>query len=325
MVTAFWLNLGPIFPVSKEHSHRLSSKLPWRKLLGGITFVLAESAAEFVAGVAMNHLTTRYAPSGFFLSVFFSVVQLIALPVAAQTAGPPAEHATKLEPLEIPAGTILPVRLNHALSSKSARPGQEVTGRIMQDVPLPNHEKIPEGAKVSGTILSVERGGAGTNGTISFRFDTLEIHQRKIPIVANLRALAGFIEVQSAQTPEFSPGFGTPYIWATTRQIGGDEVYGVGGPVTNLNSETVGKSVYGGVLVHVRAQADSNCRGALDAEDRLQALWVFSSDACGIYGILGVRIAHAGRTEPVGEIALVADQQDLLVRGASGMLLRVIR
>jgi hypothetical protein len=38
-----------------------------------------------------------------------------------------------------------------------------------------------------------------------------------------------------------------------------------------------------------------------------------------------VRIAHAGRTEPVGEIVLVADQQDLLVRGASAMLLRIIR
>jgi len=38
-----------------------------------------------------------------------------------------------------------------------------------------------------------------------------------------------------------------------------------------------------------------------------------------------VSIAHAGRTVPVGEITLVADRQDLLVRAASAMLLRVIR
>jgi hypothetical protein len=273
----------------------------------------------------MMFLCGRCIRFGFSLFALLSLAQLTGLPVSAQTAGLLAEHATNLQNLEIPAGTILPVRLNPGLSSKTARPGQEVNGRIMQDVPLPNHERIPEGAKVSGTILSVERAGTGAVGRISFRFDTLEIHHRKLPIVANLRALAGFMEVQSAQTPEFSPGFGTPYIWATTRQIGGDEVYGVGGPVTNLNSETVGKGVYGGVLVHVRAQADSECRGALDAEDRLQALWVFSSDACGVYGIQGVRIAHAGRTKPVGEIALVADHQDLLVHGASAMLLRVIR
>ena len=252
-------------------------------------------------------------------------VLLAGRPVTAQTATLVSERDTKTEKVEIPVGTILPVRLNHALSSKNAQAGQEVTGRIMQDVPLPNHAEIHEGAKVCGKIVSVQRAGNGTDGIISLRFDILELHHRKIPIVTSLRALAGFMEVQSAQTPESTPGFGTPYIWANTRQIGGDEVYGVGGPVTNQNSEEVGKGVYGGVLVHVRARPESNCRGPLDAEDRLQALWVFSSDACGVYGVQGVTIAHAGRIAPAGEIALVAEKRDLLVRGASGMLLRVIQ
>lgn len=261
----------------------------------------------------------------FSVLAFVFLTPFVGLQVAAQTAGPGTEHSAKLEPLEIPAGTVLPVRLNHGLSSKNARAGQEVTGRIMQEVPLPNNEKIPEGAKVTGSIVSTERAANGANGRLSFRFDALEIRHRKIPIVVSLRALAGFMEVQSAQTPEFSPGFGTPHIWATTRQIGGDEVYGVGGPVTNQSNETVGKGVFGGVLVHIRAQPESKCRVPVDSEDRLQALWVFSSDACGVYGIQAVTVAHAGRTEPVGEIALVAEQQDLLVRGASGMLLCVIR
>ena len=260
----------------------------------------------------------------FFSVIFFSGL-LAGLSARAQTVALPSERTAQLANVEIPAGTILPVRLNHGLSSKNSRPGQKLTARVMQEVPLPNHERIPEGAKVLGKIVSVDRAGNGTKGEITFRFDTLEIHHRIIPIVVSLRALAGFMEVQSAQTPEFSPGFGTPYNWANTRQIGGDEVYGVGGPVTNQSDETIGKGVYGGVLVHVRAQPESRCRGALDSEDSLQALWVFSADACGVYGIQGVRIAHAGRTEPLGEIVLVADQEDLLVRGASGMLLRVVR
>jgi hypothetical protein len=262
------------------------------------------------------------------LPFFFLAVPLAlptGRPVLAQTAAFGAEEHPNTEKFGIPVGTILPARLNHGLSSKSVQPGQVVTARIMQAVPLPNQESIPEGAKVLGTIVSVERAGNGTKGKITIRFDTLAIHQRKIPIVASLRALAGFMEIQSAQTPEFTPGFGTPYVWATTRQIGGDEVYGVGGPVTNQSSERIGKGVYGGVLVHVRAQPEFRCRGPLDSEDRLQALWVFSSDACGVYGIPGVNIAHAGRTEPLGEIILVADQADLLIRGASGMLLRVVR
>ena len=261
----------------------------------------------------------------FYFFLAFHLVPPFGQPVLAQTAALGAAKHPNTESLQIPAGTILPARLNHGLSTRSARPGQAVTARIMQDVPLPNRESIPEGARLYGTIVSVERPGNSSGGKITIRFDTLESRHRKIPIVVDLRALAGFMEVQAAQTPEFTPGFGTPYIWANTRQIGGDEVYGVGGPVTNQSDERIGKGVYGGVLVHVRAQPQSPCRGALDSEDRLQALWVFSSDACGIYGIPGVKIAHAGRTEPVGEITLLADQQELLVRGASGMLLRVVR
>lgn len=261
----------------------------------------------------------------FFFLAFLPLVLPSGELVLAQTAAPGAEKHPSTGSFQIPIGTILPARLNHSLSSKSAQPGQAITARIMQEVPLPNRESIPEGAKLLGTIVSVERAGNVSGGKITIRFDTLESHHRTIPIVASLRALAGFMEVQSAQTPEFTPGFGTPYVWANTRQIGGDEVYGVGGPVTNQNDERIGKGVYGGVLVHVRAQPETPCRGALDSEDRLQALWVFSSDACGVYGIPGVKIAHPGRTEPVGEITLLADQQDLLVHGASGMLLRVIR
>ena len=273
----------------------------------------------------MANFNLRRVTPHFSCFAFLILAPFFARPVLAQSAGPATESLNEPNDFRIPVGTILPARLNHGLSSKSARPGQVVTARIMQEVPLPNHERIPEGANVVGTIVSVERAGNSTGSKITFRFDTLEIHHRTIGIVASLRALAGFMEIQSAQTPEFTPGFGTPYLWATTRQIGGDEVYGVGGPVTSQSNETIGKAVYGGVLVHVRAQPESRCRGPLDSEDRLQALWVFSSDACGVYGIQGVRIAHAGRTEPLGEITLLADQQDLLVRGASGMLLRVVR
>lgn len=229
------------------------------------------------------------------------------------------------ENLRVPVGTVLPVRLNHGFSSKNARARQGITGRIMQDVPLPNARKIPEGAKVAGMILSVSPSGNSSSGKISFRFDRLQIHHRRIPIVTSLRALASFMEVGFAQVPETSPGFGTPYNWATTDQIGGDVKYGVGGPVTDQWGHTVGEGVFDGVLVHVRAQPGSKCRGAMDNEDRLQALWVFSSDACGVYGMTGVKIMHAGRTEPEGEIVLAAERGNLKVQGGSGMLLRMLR
>jgi len=225
--------------------------------------------------------------------------------------------------LTISPGTILPTRLNQSFSSRNAKPGQILTARIMQDVPLPKGQKIPAGSKVTGTIVSVQPRGGGTPARVELRFDSMLVRHQSIPIVTSLRAIAGFMEVQAAQTPEYTPGFGTPYYWAPTRQIGGDEVYGVGGPVTNQNGERVGSGVYGGVLVHVRAHPESKCRGPLDEEDRLQALWVFSADACGVYGLDHLAITHAGKTDPVGIIILTVEGQDLKLKAGDALLLRV--
>src|SRR5260370_37510431 len=92
----------------------------------------------------------RYAPFGFFLSVFLSLAPQIGPPVSAQTAGVATECATKRENLEIPTGTIVPVRLNQGLSSTSAQPGQIPTDRVMQEVPMPNNGRIPERATELG-------------------------------------------------------------------------------------------------------------------------------------------------------------------------------
>lgn len=258
--------------------------------------------------------------------VLVLTVSLCGLQAAGQSRGVPRGRSES-DPLnlQIPLGTILPVRLNRGFDSKNVRVGQPITAQIMQDVPLPSAAKIPEGAKILGTIVSVTLPGNSRGSTISFRFDQLEIHHRRSSVVTSLRALASFMEVEFAQVPETSPGFGTPYVWATTQQIGGDEKYGVGGPVTDKWSNSVGVGVFDGVLVHVRAQPGTKCRGAMDAHDRLQALWVFSSDACGVYGITGVSITHAGRTEPVGEIGLSAESGNVRLRGGTGILLRVVR
>lgn len=224
--------------------------------------------------------------------------------------------------LQIPAGTILPVRLNHKISTKNARPGQVITARVMQDVPLPGGRRIYEGAKVKGKVISVSINGA-RRGSVALRFDMIESHHEEVPIVTDLRAIASFTEVQFAQTPETTPGFGDPYVWSVTHQIGGDVKYGVGGPVTDQNSSTIGRGTFDGVLVRVRAQPGTECRGPL-GEDRLQALWAFSADACGVYGMAGLHIVHAGRTEPIGEIVLAAERNNLKLPAGTAILLRVI-
>ena len=130
------------------------------------------------------------------------------------------------------------------------------------------------------------------------------------------------MDVSQAQIPESGPDRGTSeYSW-TTEQIGGEVNDRAGGAVTH-GSGVVGRSVADGVLVRVSSRPGTQCRGEVDGNDRLQALWVFSSDACGLYDLPDVVLLHAGRSDPVGEITLLSDRGNLLIRGGSGMLLRV--
>lgn len=219
----------------------------------------------------------------------------------------------------MPAGTILPVRLDSSLNSKTLKPGQIVKARIAQDVPLPNGSKIRAGTKVLGHVVAVKR---GNNSEISFRFDNLVTSTERIPITTNSRALASMMAIEEAQIPKFGPDRGTPENAWTTEQIGGEVVYRGAGPVAN-RLQAVGEPVPNGVLVNISGTRRGGCRGPIAGNDSQQALWLFSSNACGAYGFDGLDVVNTGRTSPVGEIILARSHGDVNVRAGSGMLLRV--
>jgi hypothetical protein len=194
----------------------------------------------------------------------------------------------------------------------------------MQDVPLPGQSTIRAGAKVIGHVVAVTPATKVPGAKVSLRFDTLAVGKRRIPLVTNLRALATMMDVSAAQVPESGPDRGTSeYSW-TTDQIGGEIAYHGRGAIVN-GSHAVGYSEAGGALVQVSSRPGTKCRGAVDGNDQPQALWVFSSDACGLYDFPNVTLTHAGRTNPVGEITLKSSKGDINIRGGSGLLLRVAR
>jgi hypothetical protein len=227
----------------------------------------------------------------------------------------------------IPSGTILPVVLRSSFSFDKSKPNQILHGKIAQDVPLPNGSKIPKGSTVEGHIVEVTPATGGNAAQVSIQFDKLLVAGKWIPVVTDLRAIAGFMAVMEAAAPGLAAGEGEVYDWLTTTQIGGDSVYGVNGPVMSAEnaSELVGHSVPGGVLARVRAKEGTKCRGAMNGNDSPQALWVFSTDACGTYGIEHLTIAHAGRTSPEGTIILASETPNLKLRDGDGLLLRVLR
>jgi hypothetical protein len=214
----------------------------------------------------------------------------------------------------IPAGTILPIRLNSSLNSRRTKAGQIITARVMQDIPLLSGSRIHAGARVIGHVVDSKRANGANGGQISLRFDILAVSKRRIAINTNVRALAGMMAVEEALIPESGPDRGTPENAWTTDQIGGE-------PVAD-GLRPVGEPAANGVLARVSGKLGTTCRGEIEGNDRLQALWVFSSDACGVYDIADLTIAHAGRTNPVGEITLTSGHGDVNVRAGSGMLLR---
>jgi len=242
------------------------------------------------------------------MKIILQIVLLaLAMPLVAQNSIPP--------------GTILPLALQSSLNSRKVRSGQIVTARIMQDLPLPA-EKIHAGAKVIGHVTRVKPASASDGAQISVRFDTLVVSGRSTPITTNLRAVASMMAVEEAQLPESGPDRGTSENAWTTNQVGGQVVYRGGGPLAD-GLRPVGEPTTHGVLAPVASRSGTPCRGEIEGDDRAQAFWIFSSDACGTYDFSNLEIVHAGRCDPLGEITLASLKGDLLVRAGSGLLLRV--
>jgi hypothetical protein len=217
----------------------------------------------------------------------------------------------------LPKGTILPIQLEQSLSFRKVHAGQEFHASLMQDIP---GSTVRRRARLVGHIITVTGLGRGA-AQIAIRFEEIEEHGRRIPITASLRALASWSEVQQAQMPEESMDRGITPETATTTQIGGEQVYRGGGPVS-AGVEAVGTPVPYGVLARPRPNRGLGCGGVV-GDDRPQALWLFSTDACGVYGLPQLKIVHAGRSDPVGTIVLKADSAKLKLPVGSGLLLRV--
>src|SRR6202044_2532967 len=100
----------------------------------------------------------------------------------AQAQPKPATAADPSGRFYIPAGTILPIELRSTLSPEKSKPGQAISGRIMQDVPLPAGFRIKAGSKVLGRVVAVTPASAGVPPSISLQFDQLVTAGQTIPL-----------------------------------------------------------------------------------------------------------------------------------------------
>jgi hypothetical protein len=228
-----------------------------------------------------------------------------------------------LQAQNIPAGTALPVMLNSTLDARKDKPGQEISARLMQDVLLPEGQRIPAGSKVVGHIVEVSRSARGSGSRVVIKFERIVVHGHSIPMVASVRAIASMMDVFEAKLPTNAlDDYGTSESDWNTIQVGGEGVFRGSGEVVAADRVVGATNDAGDVTAKLAAVPDRGCRGSVDGNEREQALWVFSTSACGIYGFGELTIVHAGRSNPVGEIAL-ASRGNVHVPSGSGLLLRV--
>jgi hypothetical protein len=210
----------------------------------------------------------------------------------------------------VPAGTVIPIMLTMTLDSSKARPGDRVMGKIMEDVPLPTGERIPEGSKVFGHVAEVQMHQGDSPALLSLQFDKLVFHGHEVVVRANVRALASMMAVSQAQVPLFEPDT-TPKSAVMLAPVGGEAAFRPDNPEKSRG------------FVRFSGDLAPGCGGRIDKDGGTGALWVFSPYACGAYGFgKGLIIVNDGSTEPQGSIVL-ASQKAVSVHAGSGWLLRV--
>lgn len=102
---------------------------------------------------------------------------LVARPAPAP-ADPDAEIVTTVpsRPNELPEGTLLKVRLDQQLSTTTTQPGAEFSAHVVEDVTKDGRVVVPNGATVTGRVLSVKEGHHfGSAASIRLRPDEIDL------------------------------------------------------------------------------------------------------------------------------------------------------
>jgi hypothetical protein len=202
---------------------------------------------------------------------------------------------------QFPVGTVIAIQLDHTLDSRSSKPGRRIVAHIAQETPLEDKRVIRVGAKVFGEVTEVEN--ALGHAELGLRFDRLVLGKTEVEIRTKMRALASALEVDSAKTSYIVGSDASNLGAQTTALIGGTEVvFRGGGEVENEHGEVVGRPVHGGVLAVVTNQAGSKCE-EIPVSKTPQAVWLFSSRACGMYGFRTLQFEN-GTNGNAGEILL---------------------
>jgi len=224
--------------------------------------------------------------------------------------------AVVIHPREAQVGTVIPIMLGSSLNAAKDKPGKKLEGRVMQKVELPSGGAISERSRIFGHVVRVKPGLSGAS--IVVEFDSIQDQGSTIPITTGLLALASMGSVFDAQSPISANSELDPVTQWVTRQVGGDVVRRGWGKVASRQGVSGTWLEGSSVRIKLTPNPAAGCPGG-PGYDREQAVWIFSSAACGTYGLDDVQISSSRDTAP-GQITLTSPR-NVSVAGGSGWLL----
>src|SRR3984893_3971183 len=114
-------------------------------------------------------------------------------PAQPQPAAPMAAEP-KPEPIIVPAGTTLTVRLSQAVGSKISQAGQSFSGTVAHAVVIGGKTAIPAGTPVSGTVVGAKPLGRFAGGaSLTLKLSSINLHgsEREIQTSADTQTAKG--------------------------------------------------------------------------------------------------------------------------------------
>jgi BON domain len=101
---------------------------------------------------------------------------------APQAAPPPPPPPP--QPVVVPAGTILTIRTNQALSTKNVQTGTAFTGTVMTPISLGGKMVIPKGSDVTGVVQDAKKAGKFKGGaSLTLALDSVTVNGHHYNIV----------------------------------------------------------------------------------------------------------------------------------------------
>lgn len=122
--------------------------------------------------------------------------QVVSKPAAAEGSAEPSEAAAPVvhKPVILPAGAVLTVRLNEAISSKSNHAGDKFTATIEEPLEVGGMVVVPKGSSVSGTVTDAKaRGKLKGSALLRLVLDSMTVKEKDYDIetAAVAQSMAG--------------------------------------------------------------------------------------------------------------------------------------